>query len=179
MPGAGKDAWRRWLRLQRDPDPTVTSAALVRALHAVLADLPPSHIATFSPLPGEPDLLTAVDAHPQHTWHFPRVTGDDLDFHAVAHLSDLRSGAFDILEPPADSPSTLPETIDLFLCPGLGFGRDGTRLGRGKGYYDRTLARARPDARLIGVAFPCRIVETLPVDPHDIRMTSLLDPATG
>lgn len=172
---ADKRVWRRWFRqlptrVTADSD----SAAIRRHLAGFLDGRPPLEIAAFAALPGEPDLLDALV--PPHRWHLPRVDGPEVRFHAIANRETLAPGAFGIFEPTADSPLTEPGRIDLFLCPGLGFDRSGARLGRGKGYYDRLLARARPDALLIGVAFDDHVVDRLPIEPHDRHMNHLLTP---
>jgi len=46
-------------------------------------------------------------------------------------------------------------------------------VGRGRGYYDRLLAVARPGAEFVGVAPSGRIVSAVPALPHDIRMAWL------
>jgi 5-formyltetrahydrofolate cyclo-ligase len=58
--------------------------------------------------------------------------------------------------------------------PGLGFGRDGTRLGRGKGHYDRFLPGLSSTAFLCGVCFRCQVSDALPVESHDVPMDALL-----
>ena len=60
------------------------------------------------------------------------------------------------------------EVIDCFVVPGVAFDRGGRRLGFGRGYYDRLLVRARPDAWRIGIAFSCQVVDRLPAHPGDI-----------
>jgi len=71
---------------------------------------------------------------------------------------------------PEDDPAADPATIDVVVVPGLAFTTSGDRLGQGGGWYDRFLASLRPEAIKIGVAFAPQIVESLPVEPHDIRM---------
>jgi 5-formyltetrahydrofolate cyclo-ligase len=78
-----------------------------------------------------------------------------------------------ILEPAPDLPRIDPSKLDMVLCPGLGFGLDGSRLGRGRGYYDRTLAACSVNAQVLGVALPHQIVEMLPVEDHDRFMDHL------
>ncbi|NKU85931.1 5-formyltetrahydrofolate cyclo-ligase [Rhodococcus hoagii] len=65
------------------------------------------------------------------------------------------------------------------LRPGARRGRAGTRLGRGAGFYDRTLGCADPGAALVAVVRDCELVPTLPADPHDVRMHYALTPGRG
>jgi len=60
------------------------------------------------------------------------------------------------------------EEVDVVLLPGLAFGRDGSRLGQGGGWFDRALEHSR--AALVGVAFACQLVDALPAEPHDVWM---------
>ena len=65
---------------------------------------------------------------------------------------------------PAKCPVVDAGGIDLVLVPGLGFGRDGSRLGRGRGYYDRFLGSEAAGAMRVGVAFGSQVVEAVPVE---------------
>ncbi|GAA5480945.1 5-formyltetrahydrofolate cyclo-ligase [Haloferula sargassicola] len=172
-PHADKTQWRAWLRRQFDPRPQETSRLLADALLRRLDQLPAGRVALFSPLHDEPDLTPLVVRGP-HQWYLPRVEDHELRFHHVRSIDDLTSGAFGIREPDPHSPVIDPASLDVIVCPGLGFGRDGSRLGRGRGFYDRALSLAR-NARLIGAAFPCRLVDSLPVEAHDIPMHHILD----
>ena len=132
-------------------------------------------IAVFSALPGEVDLAGLVARHPARRWAYPRVEGDDLVFHAVTHPdTELATSHYGIREPNPDLPVVDPSEIDLFLCPGLAFDSGGGRLGRGRGYYDRTLACAKPTATKIGVGFPAQQVADTFLQPHDIRMDEII-----
>ena len=51
----------------------------------------------------------------------------------------------------------------------MAFDREGHRLGRGKGYYDRFLSRV-PNIYKIGLCFSWQLVDSVPTDEHDIRM---------
>jgi 5-formyltetrahydrofolate cyclo-ligase len=57
------------------------------------------------------------------------------------------------------------EEVDLWIVPGVAFCRDGSRLGRGGGFYDRLLARTR--GRTVGLAFQFQILASLAIDPWD------------
>jgi 5-formyltetrahydrofolate cyclo-ligase len=64
-----------------------------------------------------------------------------------------------------------PAEIDLNLAPCVGVDRTGMRLGLGGGHYDRFLAAARPDALALGLIFSCQLVDTLPCDERDRRLS--------
>lgn len=110
-------------------------------------------IAAFVGVRGEPDtwgLLAATLAERKRLW-LPRMVGRpaQIAFVPVADLRELAPAGFGLLEPPLSAGSAALATpttaagIDLVLVPGLGFGRDGARLGFGKGHYDRALAPVR------------------------------------
>jgi len=92
----------------------------------------------------------------------------------------LVSRRFGLLEPA--EPVLEKEAVGLastVLIPALAVDRRGVRLGRGGGYYDRSLSLCRPDARLIAVVRDDEVVEELPSEPHDVRMTHALTPRRG
>lgn len=60
--------------------------------------------------------------------------------------------------------------IDLVLVPGIAFTRSGTRVGRGAGFFDRFLAHRAARAIKVGIAFSFQIVESLPVESHDVKL---------
>jgi 5-formyltetrahydrofolate cyclo-ligase len=62
------------------------------------------------------------------------------------------------------------DQIDLFVVPGLGFTRDGKRLGRGGGYYDATLRAASARSRRVGLAFNDQIIPVMPTNGDDVDM---------
>lgn len=132
-------------------------------------------IATFAALPDEVDLTELVTLFPEKRWLFPRVDGEGVCFRASTDpTKDLVRGTFGILEPHADSPIVPIDEIDAFLCPGMAFDRQGGRLGRGKGFYDRLLSQARTDAKKIGIAFPSQIIPNTHCEPHDILMDEVI-----
>jgi len=162
---------RRALRAQT-PDSHQPAAALGRWL----SDHPvPRTIAVFSALPDEVDLSEIIARNADRRWVYPRVTGDHLTFHAVVTPeADLVIGAFGIREPSPTLAEIPIREIDAFLCPSIAFDPRGGRLGRGRGFYDRILAAARPDALKIGVCFPCQIVPDTFPEPHDIPMDAVI-----
>ncbi|WP_290049779.1 5-formyltetrahydrofolate cyclo-ligase [Amycolatopsis solani] len=68
---------------------------------------------------------------------------------------------------------------ELVLVPALAVDRRGVRLGRGAGHYDRSLVFAEAGATLLAVVRDEELVDRLPGEPHDVRMTGALTPGRG
>jgi 5-formyltetrahydrofolate cyclo-ligase len=98
---------------------------------------------------------------------WPRVTGQELEL-AASRLADLGPGYRGIREPLRESPPIGLREVDALVVPGLGFDRQGHRLGQGGGYYDRLLARGELRARRIGVAFAAQILPVVPATGCDL-----------
>ncbi len=65
------------------------------------------------------------------------------------------------------------ELIDLVIVPGLGFDPFGNRLGRGRGFYDRFLAKPQFRGVATGFALEAQVVESIPAGAHDIKVSML------
>lgn len=87
---------------------------------------------------------------------------------------DLISGRFGIREPGLHCPSISVKQLDLILVPGLAFDRDGRRLGRGQGYYDRLLDGVR--GTKCGLAYDLQVKPQIPVESHDVLLDCILTP---
>lgn len=127
----------------------------------------------FAPMPVEPDLMPLLED--PRTWVFPKISGDSLTLWAVQSPEQLRFEAHGLHEPNESLCVQVdPSQLDWILVPGLGFGRDGSRLGRGKGYYDRLLSQAGDRAVTIGVAFNEQIEGAMPCDEWDRPVSELV-----
>ena len=102
----------------------------------------------------------------------PVVKGDDLELRLYTGDDRLTEGAFHIDEPTGTA-FTDYAAIDLAVIPGVAFDRQGNRLGRGKGYYDRLLPRI-PTAYKLGLCFPFQVLNQIPAEAHDIPMDEVL-----
>lgn len=134
----------------------------------------------FVPMPVEPDigpLLTEALAAGKRL-ALPRYdAGKDCYWaHEVKDpLREMGPGYYGIIEPlPTCALFNLKE-LDLILVPGLGFGPDGRRLGRGKGYYDQILAQT--SGWKCGLAFDWQIVPGIPMEGHDVFLNCVLTPS--
>lgn len=85
---------------------------------------------------------------------------------------DLEEGAYGILEPKNVNQISINE-IDLIIIPGVGFDKQGRRLGHGKGYYDNLLSKSK-NALHIGLAFEFQIVEKVPAEKHDVPVQKII-----
>lgn len=92
----------------------------------------------------------------------------------------LTTGRWGLLEPPQPwlPPSALAQA-GVVLVPALAVDRRGVRLGRGRGFYDRSLGGRDPRARLIAVVRDAEVLDEVPADPHDVPMTHALTPRQG
>jgi 5-formyltetrahydrofolate cyclo-ligase len=92
----------------------------------------------------------------------------------------LVEARFGLLEPPEPGlPASAIAAAAVILAPALAVDRSGVRLGRGAGFYDRSLGHADPAARRVAVVRDDELVDRLPAEPHDVRMTHALTPGFG
>lgn len=71
-----------------------------------------------------------------------------------------------------------PASIDVILVPGLGFDRNGRRLGRGGGHYDRFLGELPPTTPRLGICFARQVLDSIPEEPHDARVDVVVSDAS-
>jgi 5-formyltetrahydrofolate cyclo-ligase len=143
-------------------------------------------LAAFVGVRNEPDtaeLLERSLAAGKIVW-LPRLTGPGrMAFWPCTDFTRLEPGRMGLREPPIIDEGVIapgPEHgVDMILVPGLGFGRDGARIGFGAGHYDRALATRHPGVMptLIGVClseFLDPFGEHIPMQRHDVRMHYVL-----
>lgn len=161
-----------WKTLHK-PSATRQSAEIVAALEAHPAFRAANTILLYHSLKDEVDTHAFI-----RKWSrekrilLPVVTGDDLELRLYTGPEDLAVGAYGI-EEPTGALFTDYSAIGLIVVPGVAFDRNGNRLGRGKGYYDRLLPRI-PSAYKIGICFPFQVVDEVPAEPFDIRMDEII-----
>ena len=159
--------------------------ALIRHLPTILNR--DEAVAAYAPLssePGFPDLVDAVVAI-CGTVLLPVARASDDGVPLPLRWCEYRSGAlvaapYGLVEPPLPwlPPSALG-SVRTVLVPALAVDRHGVRLGRGAGFYDRSLGFRDPAARLIAVVRDEELVDELPVEAHDVAMTHALTPGRG
>ncbi len=130
-----------------------------------------STVMLFVSLPYEVDTSEAI----LNAWQLgktvavPKVSWEQKHMIPV-QIKSLETGfsteALGLRNPTAGVPIPLGD-IDLVVTPGLGFDRQGNRLGRGGAYYDRFFAHDELRACRCGFAFAEQVIDALPVTEHD------------
>lgn len=107
--------------------------------------------------------------------YLPKIgRSGSLTLRRVCLLSrDLKKGAYNIMEPRPSCPSRPAKKMDIILVPGVAFDKNGGRLGRGGGYYDRLLRKAGSAVK-IGLCFREQIVKKVPMKAHDVRVDRVI-----
>lgn len=112
----------------------------------------------------------------------PYCVDGELELFWLESMDELELGMYRILEPRealrgVASKRVQPQELDFVMVPGVAFDRTGGRTGHGKGYYDKLLQHARPDAPLVALAFECQLFPEIPMQPHDIFMDAIVTEA--
>lgn len=172
---ADKAAWRAWASVARRSLATPERGErVVHALQLWAPFLEATAVLTYLAFRDEIDLSPAFEGRLDDAILTRSLPGPDrrLSLHRLdlSRLERLSSG---LRQPRPESPEVEPEVVDLALLPGLAFDLRGQRLGYGRGYFDRFLPRLRPGVFRVGVTFDDLVVDALPHDAHDVRVTHL------
>ena len=131
-------------------------------------------VALYSPVQNEVDTQVILDhalASGKKVF-FPKLNQTGSSGFAQVHSSaDLIAGRFGILEPMGTDAMALADGDRLIIfVPGVLFDRQGIRLGRGGGWYDRVLSELGSHGIFVGLAYEFQIVDSLPAESWDQRV---------
>lgn len=174
-----KDTLRRQALARRDAIPAAEQTAAARALAACAGalHLEGETVAAFWPIRSEIDprpLMAALALRSNRLALPVLVKKDKMIFRLFEDGTKLVAMPFGLKGPPATAAMVDPAVI---LLPLAAFDRQGSRIGYGRGYYDRAVADMRRrglSPRLIGLAFDCQQVEDIPAEPHDVPLQAVL-----
>lgn len=96
-----------------------------------------------------------------------------IEPHFLGDQTELIRGPYGISEPAVKESIDLKH-LDLVIVPGVAFDRQGNRLGRGKGYYDRFLKKLRRKTTSIGLAFDFQILPSVPATMQDVAVDRVI-----
>ncbi len=144
--------------------------AIERTLDGILAAVPFTTLSVYWPIRAEPDLRAWMS---RLSCQGVRVAlpvavalGQPLVFREWHPHARLARGLWKIPYP-ADGAEVIPEVT---IAPLVGFDGACYRLGYGGGFFDRTLAKLRPQPLVIGVGYPGAALTTIFPQPHDVPM---------
>jgi len=147
------------------------------AIAAALAPLARGRaVAGFVPTAGEPGGFAAlVDAG---SLLLPVLRTDlDLDWGRYEGVDALVAGRFGLREPGGGRLGVDAVLgVSLIVVPAVAVARDGIRLGRGGGSYDRVLARVAGTVPALAVVDDEEVVDRLPAEPHDRPVAGYITP---
>lgn len=177
-----KDDIRAAVRTRKamlDADERLEAArAVFDALSSMAAFTMADKVLIYNSLPDELSTREFIDRY-AGTKHFylPRVNGLDLEI-LPYERTRMHLGAFRIEEPDGDDVADVAD-MDLIIVPAVAYDRAGNRIGRGKGYYDRLLHRAK--ALKIGVCYSFQLMEPDQIEPdgHDVPVNFIITDRHG
>ncbi|MGV9824153.1 5-formyltetrahydrofolate cyclo-ligase [Gordonia sp. NPDC003429] len=134
----------------------------------------------FGTEPGSPALLDAL-LDRGVTVLVPAVPPGDpapLDWVRYDGTTSIERGRWGLLEPTGErlGPQAI-RAASVILMPALAVDKSGVRLGRGAGYYDRSLSGLSAD--LVAVVYDDEVVDSLPSGPYDVPVGWVLTPEKG
>lgn len=165
-------------RTRRDAELAIGACALAAGRG------PAALVCAYLPVGGEPGSIAMLDALREagHVVLLPVVppAPGSLDWARYEGPGSVTAGPLGLREPTGARLGVAGITsASVVLVPALAVDRRGNRLGRGGGYYDRTLPLAGPDALVTAVIDDGELLDAIPTEPHDVRVAAVLRPATG
>ncbi|WP_174562555.1 5-formyltetrahydrofolate cyclo-ligase [Nocardia acidivorans] len=180
-----KAAWRAEILARRaalTPEVREREAAALAERIAALPWPDATWVCAYVPVGSEPGSIAMLDAlRATGARVLLPVTGEPGPLSWAEYLGPerLRRGRFGLREPDGEPIADALGLAEVIIIPALAVDRRGSRLGRGAGYYDRSLGTSRADARLVAVVRDDEVVGNLPEEPHDHRMGWALTPFGG
>ncbi len=135
------------------------------------------HIALYHAINHEVDLNNIGRSAPLHGkyCYFPSINKDGiLTFLPAIPGTGFRENDYGILEPDIEAHHALPiNQFDIIFTPLVAFDPFGTRIGMGKGYYDKTLLHLRPKL-LLGVAYEFQRQDYIAPETWDVKLDAIV-----
>lgn len=145
-------------------------AELCAKIESIVTERKAQVVHTFLPFGDEPDIYRLIqrllDIQLKVVCPKPMSKREMISLE-LNSLAEIEEGKFGTKHPANSNEYYGP--IDLFIVPGLAFNNIGHRLGFGAGYYD-TYFTKHPSGYRVGVCYPFQVVDSIPVEEHDIPM---------
>jgi 5-formyltetrahydrofolate cyclo-ligase len=180
-----KAEWRDRLTRARADQTPESHAREASALVSAVSKVTSGTVCAYLPFGTEPGTTALVDAlaagGARVLLPVIRPEPGPLDWAEYTGEADLVASRFRGIREPGGKRlgSEAVGAAELILVPALAVDHRGVRLGRGAGHYDRSLVFAAAGVPLLAVVRDEELVERLPGEPHDVRMSGALTPARG
>lgn len=180
---AVRESLRQTRRDLNQEQQAVASHGLFELIHELDIFSNAKRIAFYQPIDGEvdPSLLLKYALREGKSCFLPRISDENPEFVSFAPYDEntkLKNSDWGIAEPPAPETIPSPTDLDLVFVPLVAFDRYCSRLGMGKGFYDRTFNFKifNPQSRplLIGLAHECQYAEPFSVKSWDVRLDAVI-----
>lgn len=172
-----KSTLRSLIRAQRaakEIDTNLASNLLVELAELCIAN-GAKRVACYLPFGDEPDVELFLD------WALEigmevllPVAVQDGTLNWVIYDGSTQLGIFGFAE--ASGVETNPENVDLAIIPAMAVSMDGVRLGKGKGFYDRSLPTFDPKPPVVAVVFEDEVLDQIPSEEHDFPLDAVVTP---
>ncbi len=164
--------------------PRIRAAESRSICRRILQDLPdePLVVCAYAAMPSEADLKYLLDdllTDTSCSIFLPRFTRAFFEYRHIVTLDDLEPGKFNLPEPPATADLLNLQDVTHAFLPGLAFDKQGHRIGRGNGGFDRwlqDLRKVNTKAVVWGIALECQLVESVPFEAHDQLVDAVVTP---
>lgn len=126
-------------------------------------------ILAFIPVKLEPNILLFLVSKYKSGVEvgIPSIIGDEMVFKVWNNR--FKIGRFGLKESDTEKLVDLYQSEILCITPLVACTRDGKRLGRGGGYYDKFFAK-NPHIFKVGVCYSEQILDEIPTESHDMRL---------
>lgn len=151
-------------------------------------------VSVYLPMSDEINTLPLVRSifAAKKTCFIPKYVGDSMEMvrlHSLDEIEELPLTPWNIRQPaddedehrnPSRENALKTGGLDLIIVPGLGFTTEGSRIGRGKGYYDtfvqRCIEAEGKTPVLVALAFHVQICEEVPTNELDRKVDCVIYP---
>ncbi|MGO2746766.1 5-formyltetrahydrofolate cyclo-ligase [Microbacterium sp.] len=179
-----KRALRAELRERRhllsDQQRHAAASGITEQLDALLADSEARSISCFLSTTTEPDTRAFITAAVKRGIRvlLPITRADSLLDWAVADDTDaVAEGLFGLHEPTGEALGPIAvNDVDLMIIPAAAVDAEGTRLGWGRGYFDKTIGSMKNCPPVYAVTYDSEVLDSLPRELHDQPVTGVVTP---
>lgn len=184
LPSSKQEWRRRILTRRRSVSASLRAEESLKLCHAAAKSARgTSAVAAYVPVGSEPGSLDLLDAlRSESPVVLVPVARDPGPLHWAEYTGrdSLRAAPYGLFEPTGEvlNPESV-STCSVVFVPALAVDFRGVRLGRGAGFYDRTLDLVDPGISIVAIVRDEELVEELPEEPHDRRASHVLTPNRG